>query len=319
MAKQHKAKRKQLDLILKKLLNHNDVFADIVNAVLFRGEEVVKPEDLRNVQTTSMYKGEGKLNSMERDIAKYWMKGNMTLCLLGAENQTRIDPDMIFRNIGYDGTAYRDQMNQGKERYPVITFVVYYGEKPWNKPLTLYETLGNIPEGLKRYVNDYRMNLIDVKRMGQDELDRLKSDFWHIVKTIQESKQSDYEPDDTRPIRHEDEVSEFMSEYTGINYSSAVQSLRKKRKKITMKSLLSEAEKKEIREKTTEEVTADVTKRVTEDVTKRVTADVTVKNFAVCVLNLMKKKNMSIEDIFETLEIPTELQEAVLEEVKKLS
>ena len=70
MAKQHKAKRKQLDLILKKLLNHNDVFADIVNAVLFRGEEVVKPEDLRNVQTTSMYKGEGKLNSMERDIAK---------------------------------------------------------------------------------------------------------------------------------------------------------------------------------------------------------------------------------------------------------
>ena len=55
MVKQHKAKRKQLDLILKKLLNHNDVFADIVNAVLFRGKEVVKPEDLRNVQTTSEY------------------------------------------------------------------------------------------------------------------------------------------------------------------------------------------------------------------------------------------------------------------------
>ena len=70
-----------------------------------------------------------------------------------------------------------------------------------------------------------------------------------------------------------------------------------------MKSLLSEAEKKEIREKTTEEVTADVT----------------VKNSAAHVLNLMKKKNMTIEDIFETLEIPTELQEAVLEEVKKLS
>ena len=66
-----------------------------------------------------------------------------------------------------------------------------------------------------------------------------------------------------------------------------------------MKSLLSEAEKREIREKTTE--------------------DVTVKNYAACVLNLMKKKNMSIEDIFETLEIPSELQEAVLEEVRRLS
>jgi hypothetical protein len=58
-----------------------------------------------------------------------------------------------------------------------------------------------------------------------------------------------------------------------------------------MKSLLSEAEKKEI----------------------------TVKTSAACVLNLMKKKNMSIEDIFETLEIPAELQEAVLEEVRRLS
>ena len=89
------------------------------------------------------------------------------------------------------------------------------------------------------------------------------------------------------------------------------QSPVKKRKKITMRSLLSEAEKKEIREKTTEEVTADVTQKVT--------ADVTVKNYAACVLNLMKKKNMSIEDIFETLEIPSELQEAVLEEVRRLS
>ena len=303
MPKQQKKQRRQLDLILKKLLNHNDVFADIVNAVLFRGEEVVKPEDLRNVQTTFMYKGEGKLNSMDRDIAKYWVKGNMTLCLLGAENQTRIDPDMIFRNIGYDGTAYRDQMNQGKERYPVITFVLYYGDKPWNKPLSLYETLGNIPEGLKHYVNDYRMNLIDVKRMDQDELDRLKSDFWHIVKTIQEIKRSNYEPDDTRPIKYGDEVSEFMSEYTGNSYSGAVQSLRKKHERITMKSLLSEAEKKEIREKTTEEVTAEVT----------------VKNYAACVLKLMKKKNMSVEDIFETFEMPAELQEAVLEEVRRLS
>ena len=89
----------------------------------------------------------------------------------------------------------------------------------------------------------------------------------------------------------------------------------KRRKKITMKSLLSEAEKKEINDK----VTAEVTKKVTKDVTKKVTADVTVKTSAAHVLNLMKKKNMSIEDIFETLEIPAELQEAVLEEVKKLS
>ena len=82
-----------------------------------------------------------------------------------------------------------------------------------------------------------------------------------------------------------------------------------------MKSLLSEAEKKEILEKNTE----DVTQKVTADVTKKVTADVTVKNYAVYVLNLMETLHLSYEDAVSALKIPTELQEAVLEEVKKLS
>ena len=62
-----------------------------------------------------------------------------------------------------------------------------------------------------------------------------------------------------------------------------------------MKSLLSEAEKKEIRD------------------------EAAVKTTAADVLNLMKKKNMEIEDIFETLEVPEDLRGAVLEEVKRLS
>jgi hypothetical protein len=202
---------------------------------------------------------------------------------------------MLFRNIGYDGGTYRDELNHGKERYPVITFVMYYGDRPWNRPLTLYGALENIPEELKRYVNDYRMNLIDVKRMSQSERDRLKSDFWHIVKMIQEGNRSDYEPDDTRTIVHAKEVGAFMTEYSGINYSGAVKSLSKRHERITMKSLLSEAEKKEIRD------------------------EAAVKTTAADLLNLMKKKNMEIEDIFETLEIPENLQEAVLEEVKRLS
>ena len=80
---------------------------------------------------------------------------------------------------------------------------------------------------------------------------------------------------------------------------------------ITMKSILSEAEKKKIREEVTRKVTPEVTRKVTEEVTLKVAVS--------AVLNLMKKKNMEIEDIFETLEIPENLQEAVLEEVKRLS
>ena len=294
MVKEQQTQRKQKDLAEKQLLDCNDVFADIVNAVVFQGKQIIKPKDLREAHPVSSYREDG-FRSQERDIAKRWVKGNATICFFGMENQNEIDPDMLFRNIGYDGGTYRDELNHGKERYPVITFVMYYGDRPWNRPLTLYEALGNIPEELKRYVNDYRMNLIDVKRMSQSERDRLKSDFWHIVKMIQEGNRSDYEPDDARTIVHAKEVGAFMTEYSGINYSGAVKSLSKRHERITMKSLLSEAEKKEIRD------------------------EAAVKTTAADVLNLMKKKNMEIEDIFETLEVPDDLREAVLEEVKRLS
>ena len=78
-----------------------------------------------------------------------------------------------------------------------------------------------------------------------------------------------------------------------------------------MKSLLSEAEKKEILEKNTEEVTTNVTKKVT--------AEVTVKNSAAHVLNLMETVHFSYEEAVSALKIPSELQEAVLEEVRRLS
>jgi hypothetical protein len=310
MQKKQQTQRKQKDLAEKKLLDCNDVFADIINAVVFQGKPVIRPEDLREVHPVSAY-SEGDFRQLELDIAKRWVKGNMTMCFLGAENQNKIDPDMLFRNIGYDGVTYREELNRGKERYPVITFVLYYGDKP----LSLYETLGNIPEEMKRYVNDYRMNLIDVKRMDKETIQKLQSDFRVITEHIQNRNRSNYQPDDTRRIDHAEEVGAFMTEYTGINYSSAVQSLHKRRKKITMRSLLSEAEKKEINDK----VTAEVTKKVTKDVTKKVTADVTVKNSAAHVLNLMETVHFSYEDAVSALKIPTDLQEAVLEEVRRLS
>ena len=140
---------------------------------------------------------------------------------------------------------------------------------------------------------------------------------------IQESSRSDYEPDDTREINHAEEVGRFMTEYSGSNYMSAVQSLRKRHGKITMKSVLSEAEKKEIletnTEKVTETVTRRVTRKVTEDVTRKVTADVTVKTLATTVLTVKKMMNTTADEAIAFLDIPTELQEAVLEEVKRLS
>ena len=66
------------DLTEKILEDYNDVFADIINAFVFEGKDVVHPDSLRNSSVHSQYKAsDQKLHELERDVAKYWMDGNV--------------------------------------------------------------------------------------------------------------------------------------------------------------------------------------------------------------------------------------------------
>lgn len=51
--------------------------------------------------------------------------------------------------------------------YPIITFLLYYGREPWDGPQSLHDILDftDIPEPLKEMTADYRINVIDVRRM----------------------------------------------------------------------------------------------------------------------------------------------------------
>ena len=59
-------------------------------------------------------------------MAKRGSKQNIRIACVGLENQTRPDPDMPLRVIGYDGAEYRAELN-GNDRYPVVTLVLYFG------------------------------------------------------------------------------------------------------------------------------------------------------------------------------------------------
>ena len=48
------------DIAEKVLEDYNDVFADIVNVLLFQGEQIVKPEQLEDKTLRSSYKVDGK-------------------------------------------------------------------------------------------------------------------------------------------------------------------------------------------------------------------------------------------------------------------
>lgn len=58
------------DITQKILEANNDVFADIVNGLMFNGKQVVQEDELQDLFSISAYENESKLYSMERDVSK---------------------------------------------------------------------------------------------------------------------------------------------------------------------------------------------------------------------------------------------------------
>ena len=184
------------DMTEKTLEAYNDVFADIVNVLLFNGRELVLEDELEAESTRSIYKTQSALHEQERDVAKFWKKCDVRIALYGLENQTDIDIDIPFRVISYDGAAYRAQLLDKKSvaRYPVVTLVLYFGDKRWDKPLTLLEGF-DIPEELKPYVNDYKVNLFEISYLTEEQVAMFKSDFRIVAEYfVQMRTKKDYTP-----------------------------------------------------------------------------------------------------------------------------
>lgn len=237
----------QKDITEKLLMDHNDVFADIVNGFLFKGKQIVKPDDLENAQVISQYKADnGKLHEMERDVSKYWYTSDnkkLKISLLGIENQTKVEKNMPFRTFAYDGTAYRNQLlSKTEPMIPVITLTLYLGtSQKWNQPLTIKELFKNEsttdPETLKLldpYVNEYRMNLFQVAWMPEEDLNYFHSDFRILANfLIQKRKNPNYVPDDPSVIKHVDEMLKLLSVLTG-DESYVASNVKLKGREISM-------------------------------------------------------------------------------------
>ena len=215
------------DILEKKLLMFNDVFADFVNGIMFDGKDVVKEDELVDLSGWSHYKGDdSKHRFQDRDVVKLWKKENVVISLIGIENQDVPDEDMVFRVISYDGASYRTQLVEKERRkrkketeningkvdiFPVITFVIYYGEEEWKHETTLYKRL-NLDSELKHYVSDYSINLIDLKKLSEDDINKFKKDFKLIADYMVKGSKHRADRID---LNHPEEVSELILRLTG--------------------------------------------------------------------------------------------------------
>ena len=206
------------DITEKILEDHNDVFADIINGLLFDGVQEIKPEALENTTVHAQYKAEDdKVHELERDIAIYWKEEKVELAICGIENQSKVEKHMPFRIIGYDGAAYRNQLQQERRKMlPVVTIVLYFGtDRHWSSRKKIKELM-EIPRCLDMYVNDYQMHVFEVAWLTEEQISRFHSDFKVVANFfVQKRKNRDYIPDDPTEIRHVDEVLKLLKVMTG--------------------------------------------------------------------------------------------------------
>ena len=213
------------DITEKILEDHNDVFADIINGLIFAGELRILPESLENTAVHSQYKADDeKVHELERDVAKYWKDQDVQLAICGIENQSSVEKYMPIRIIGYDGTAYRSQLqDKRKEILPVMTIVLYFGtEHRWYGKRNI-KGLMKIPEGLDDYINDYKMQVFEVAWLTEEQISRFRSDFKIVANFfVQKRKNKDYIPDDPTEIKHIDEVLKLLRVMTGDERYQAI-------------------------------------------------------------------------------------------------
>mgnify|MGYP000755970721 FL=1 len=180
------------DTILKNFWRDNRHFADLFNAVFFKGEQVLKPQDLTEADTdvSSMLKFNGHAETVQKilDVVKKTAYG-VDFVLWGLENQAKIHYAMPLRHMVGDAFSYMkeydeiaavnkkngdfhsaDEFLSGFKKtdrlHPVISLCVYYGESEWDGPFSLKDML-EIPEKIEPLVSDYRMNLVQVRSSGK--------------------------------------------------------------------------------------------------------------------------------------------------------
>ena len=209
------AKKKQdlkPDTVLKLYWSDNEQFADLFNAVLFDGRQVILPEELEDVDTEEStvleHKEYAESIKASRDNIKIQKKSTVhgvQFVLLGLESQEHIHYAMPMRIMGYDYGSYKKQYDSNAKKYqssegleedeflskmkktdkliPVITVVVYYGEKPWDGAESLHEML-NIPEEMKQFVNDYRMLLVEARENDLKLHNINNQDFFNLMEIL---------------------------------------------------------------------------------------------------------------------------------------
>jgi hypothetical protein len=179
----------QKDVSLKTFWRDNEHFADLFNATVFNGKQVLKPNKLTEMDTdvsaTIQSKSYNESITRNRDVVKK-MSDGVEFNILGLEIQDKTHYAMPLRTMTYDALGYIKEYNDIKKHHklnkdsfssheeflsginksdrfhPIITLVLYYSESLWDGPTCLSDMMVSMPDNIKAYFSDYKLNLVQI-------------------------------------------------------------------------------------------------------------------------------------------------------------
>ena len=205
------------DTVTKQYVSDPKVFADAFNYLIYSGRQVIRPEQLTDLDATQFAipyredeEGKPEATQKYRDVLKTLAvktDEHCTYLVLGIENQSNVHYAMPVRNMLYDAMQYEKQVRQlaaahrkkhdaatsdeylsGMSREdkitPVITLVINFGSKRWDGPIRLHEMFSEQPEHILRLIPDYQVLLIDPMSMADTDLGRLNSSLREVLSYI---------------------------------------------------------------------------------------------------------------------------------------
>ena len=181
------------DVALGAYFSDPQIFADLFNAWMYGGKQVIDPGSLMTEDSVQPRPEYARPYKHVRDVGKMYQKDGVQLVLLGIENQEQIDYSAPVRIMQFDGADYQNQVRRTEEEnrkrlglktglpaffredriVPVITLILYFGEEEWDRPVRLHDMLA-FPKGdtrIKMLVPDYPIHVISVRRNGSAGMD----------------------------------------------------------------------------------------------------------------------------------------------------
>ena len=153
-----------MDKQYKAFFNANERFADMVNGSIFNGKQVLSADELVELDTELNEElNKERVVQRRRDLLKKHGRNSSEEVIVGIELQSSPDKDMVMRMMEYDAMVYLHQ--KARPLIPVISVVLYCGEKEWIQPSSLYNQM-RFAEWMREYVQDYRFHFVELLKVN---------------------------------------------------------------------------------------------------------------------------------------------------------